>query len=1280
MPPHDHQLPWVSSRDAQVYAAAPFRYSAAIAPGHLSLLPDLLEELVTHFQILRLEEREALLQLLLPWLRALAVACADENGESLGTTVPLSDGGEQQPQRPTTPSARRGNARQMMSQVLKLLLSLSRLTKLQPGAASSGTAQSAHLAFLVEAAWAAVVSEASTPLLVPSLVELLLQSHVTAAAAQPVDVGEMELCSRVLLLVCRTPCVPQILSHLLSHLRHYDEQHCPPSDDAASWLVWRMRMPAARQPLSAVELSVIPMLAQLPYEQHNQLPPHLPLLLHTLCVCFAPEARSALSNAPDASRAVGEASSLLQPLLSNLAPRGEALQGKHLTQGRLLLLLRRASVLRPDLAAVRPLAALLSPLSAGLQSDWRRLALHWAVHATDPDLSLTSLRVFAQLSDAGDVSDLALSSQSASSSEDASATDLCNPELLRTLILTLWGALRDGATAKVQLLLRLLRRLPANHSLPLSCWLDLTSVAAALLSSHCESLYHESLQLLMFILHSSGDARLLSQPVAEAAPSSARSGGEVVRVGDSYTCPPLSELLSHIDLLWRADVPSSPTSKLVGSPESTEEGNRLDKAIVARLMKGVTIGAEVSEACRASSLSCVETFAVCYADHLPPNNELAMTSLLVHALGVLSHNAANSPREAANAAKAASLFLQRNGSAIAERLVELFNKCAVTGEAKAAAAAGGSSGKEAAPALVKRISELDPEAAASAGDLTRQSSDPALPKRTSSSSSDRERNPSQKRRSSRGEGSAPSPRRSGGGGSRGRRGDLTSSGGSARDLSASGGGGGGGGTWGRTSRIELEEAAAFAEKFFEGFALAFSSEDNVDFVVSLLTSWLAEASRPLVEPEIFAAPPTPTLRQRSRRSLSSDGGGFDNRSFRSRAESLRSARAHVASLLRLLTAFMLQYAPSDVSPRHFVSLAPRVIAHFSRNLDGDVSRSAERLLAEMVARAPPGTPEHLFSLVDSKGSAAAIDVSDPNSKAATADASSAELMRPASPGGVSLPWEPMFVEADDPAGFGRMHLCAERVQSSALRVASSITTPSVSTPSSSASSSIDGRVPIRSSQSGEDVRLAVAQIAKRAWPTDLPRASTTTLPTVEPQPPPLPEVRSATVTSRSSEHHSSNGGSHKHASQLQSSDEEEGEGGYVSGPAPSPLRKAAEREEGSTGGGGPSMRLSSSSRKEDEMEQRGSRGESGGGSSDNASPTPPAAAPRRSSESLGLFVAQHPLELLREDDGDMLDDEEDEGEELNLMVGIDDVSDLEDDDEEEEDSAGTLRGVIGVEV
>ena len=43
-PPHDHQLPWISSRDPLVYSAAPFRYSAAIAPLHLRLLPSLLEE------------------------------------------------------------------------------------------------------------------------------------------------------------------------------------------------------------------------------------------------------------------------------------------------------------------------------------------------------------------------------------------------------------------------------------------------------------------------------------------------------------------------------------------------------------------------------------------------------------------------------------------------------------------------------------------------------------------------------------------------------------------------------------------------------------------------------------------------------------------------------------------------------------------------------------------------------------------------------------------------------------------------------------------------------------------------------------------------------------------------------------------------------------------------------------------------------------------------------------------------------------------------------------
>ena len=65
---------WVSSTDALVYSAAPLRYSSALAPRHLHLLPALLEELVHRFHLLLLEEREALLQLLLPWLRAYAAA------------------------------------------------------------------------------------------------------------------------------------------------------------------------------------------------------------------------------------------------------------------------------------------------------------------------------------------------------------------------------------------------------------------------------------------------------------------------------------------------------------------------------------------------------------------------------------------------------------------------------------------------------------------------------------------------------------------------------------------------------------------------------------------------------------------------------------------------------------------------------------------------------------------------------------------------------------------------------------------------------------------------------------------------------------------------------------------------------------------------------------------------------------------------------------------------------------------------------------------------------
>ena len=101
MPPHAHQLPWVCSRAALVYAAAPFRYSAALAPCHLHLLPGLLAEFVARFGMISERSREAMLQLLLPWVRELAAtfdgddgAHGDEDdeggpgsGEPLGSTV-----------------------------------------------------------------------------------------------------------------------------------------------------------------------------------------------------------------------------------------------------------------------------------------------------------------------------------------------------------------------------------------------------------------------------------------------------------------------------------------------------------------------------------------------------------------------------------------------------------------------------------------------------------------------------------------------------------------------------------------------------------------------------------------------------------------------------------------------------------------------------------------------------------------------------------------------------------------------------------------------------------------------------------------------------------------------------------------------------------------------------------------------------------------------------------------------------------------------------------------
>ena len=218
----------------------------------------LLAELVSHFAVLSLEDREAILQLTMPWLKALAAAF-----DKAGAADPLTS--------LVSATSHEALAATSLTPVLHSLFGLSRLTAMC--GRQGGTAESAHMAFLVEAAWAAVVSPGSTPHLVPALVSLLVECHVAASAAVPTpDVREQQLCARALLLACRTPCAPVLVRSVLAQLRNYGHVHCPPVESPALWLRWRADRPACREPLTPSELVVIPMLKELPYEVRTR--PH----------------------------------------------------------------------------------------------------------------------------------------------------------------------------------------------------------------------------------------------------------------------------------------------------------------------------------------------------------------------------------------------------------------------------------------------------------------------------------------------------------------------------------------------------------------------------------------------------------------------------------------------------------------------------------------------------------------------------------------------------------------------------------------------------------------------------------------------------------------------------------------------------------------------------------------------------------------------------------------------------------------------------------------------
>lgn len=86
---------------------------------------------------------------------------------------------------------------------------------------------------------------------------------------------------------------------------------------------------------------------------------------------------------------------------------------------------------------------------------------------------------------------------------------------------------------------------------------------------------------------------------------------------------------------------------------------------------------------------------------------------------------------------------------------------------------------------------------------------------------------------------------------------------------------------------------SFSENFFAAFALAFSSRENCAFALRLLRAWLNSAT--------------------------------DRAAISAATNEQRLDEHRVAALLRMLTSFLRQFAPSECSPEQFTALAPAVV-------------------------------------------------------------------------------------------------------------------------------------------------------------------------------------------------------------------------------------------------------------------------------------------------------------------------------------------------------------------
>lgn len=197
-------------------------------------------------------------------------------------------------------------------------------------------------------------------------------------------------------------------------------------------------------------------------------------------------------------------------------------------------------------------------------------------------------------------------------------------------------------------------------------------------------------------------------------------------------------------------------------------------------------------------------------------------------------------------------------------------------------------------------------------------------------------------------------------------------------------------------RHGLPKSEPFVHRFFMAFALAFSDRENCAFALRLLRAWLISAT--------------------------------DRADSESSSDASEEGDAHrcVVALLRMLHSFLRQFAPSECTPEGFAQLAPIVVRCF-HSRTSSMAQTAEELLAEMVSRAPRGTPASIFNLVQPN----ARSPSDPRSS----DEASTELVEGF--GDNELIWDLPMVPIDDVAGQPSLAACVERLQLHALQASSS---------------------------------------------------------------------------------------------------------------------------------------------------------------------------------------------------------------------------------------------------